>query len=67
MELKITGMRCQYRVCAVTAALQAVQGEVSVECLGLESGRSLIVRDAGPGALAAAVQDAGYRAELVAG
>ena len=67
MELKTTGMSCQHCLCAVAEALQAVPGEVSVECLELESGRSLIVRDAGPRALAAAVQDAGYRAELGAG
>jgi len=67
IELKVTGMNCQHCVRAVEEALQAVAGVSGIDRVDLDSGRALIQGDASPQALLAAVEAAGYGAELVAG
>jgi copper chaperone len=65
IELKITGMNCQHCVGAVKEALEGVAGVARIETLELESGLALVEGQVDPQALVAAVQAAGYGADLV--
>ena len=64
-ELKITGMSCQHCVRHVTQALSAVPGVREAD-VRLAEGRALVRHEnADPQALLAAVEDAGYEAEVM--
>jgi copper chaperone CopZ len=61
--LKITGMTCQHCVRAATQALESVPGVTGVQ-IDLATGLAEVEGAADPAALVAAVQGAGYSAEL---
>lgn len=63
-HLKITGMTCQHCVKHGTEALEAIAGVDSVE-VALEPGGAVVIGDVDAAALIAAVNEAGYEAELV--
>lgn len=65
IELKVKGMSCQHCVKAVSEALASVPGVSRVVSVELDSGRALVEGDAEPEALASAVAEAGYEAEVV--
>jgi len=65
IELKITDMSCEHCARAVTEALGCVAGVTRVKTLDLESGLALVEGEVDPGTLVAAVEAAGYGAELV--
>jgi len=58
-------MSCPHCVKAVTEALASVPGVIRVVSVDLDSGRALVDGDAEPGALASAVAEAGYGADVV--
>jgi copper chaperone CopZ len=62
--LKITGMNCQHCVSSAARALEAVPGVTGVQ-VDLASGLAQVEGSAAAAALVAAVQGAGYSAELV--
>ncbi len=63
-ELKIEGMSCENCVAHVTKALQAVPGVQSAE-VQLEAGRAHVRHEnADVPAMLAAIDDAGYEAEV---
>jgi copper chaperone len=65
IELKVKGMSCQHCANAVSEALASVPGVSRVVSVELDSGRALVEGDAEPEALASAVAEAGYEAEVV--
>lgn len=65
LTLKITGMTCAHCVRATTQALEKVPG-VEKAKVTLEPGSALVLGDADPLALIAAVREAGYEAEIQA-
>ena len=65
IELKVKGMSCQHCANAVSEALASVPGVSRVVSVELGSGRALVEGDAEPEALASAVAEAGYEAEVV--
>jgi copper chaperone len=64
IELKVEGMNCMHCVKAVTAALSGVPGVTAVEEVSLETGTAKVAGSPDPQALVAALQEAGYAAEL---
>jgi mercuric reductase len=68
LELKVSGMTCDACATHVTRALQGVSGVVGVNVRGWRSGKALVTAQGGAdsAALTAAVQEAGYRASVVA-
>ena len=64
LTLKITGMTCEHCVRATTQALEKVPGVERAE-VTLEPGSALVLGDADPLALIAAVGEAGYEAEIL--
>ena len=65
IELKVKGMSCQHCVKAVREALSSVPGVIRVVSVDLDSGHARVEGDAEPGALASAVAEAGYGADVV--
>jgi Cu+-exporting ATPase len=64
-RLAVTGMTCAGCVNAITRVLSRVPGATNVQ-VTLETGRAEVTGAATPGALTAAIRQAGYSAELVA-
>lgn len=65
LRLKVEGMTCDHCVMAVTKALQRVPGVERVE-VSLERGEARVEGGADPKALLRAVEEEGYRAEVLA-
>ena len=65
IEIKVTGMSCQHCVKAVTDALAAVPGVISVQSVSLDSGLAQVQGSASIDALIAAVKQAGYEAQAL--
>lgn len=63
--LKIQGMTCHHCVQAVTTALAAVPGVDRVVSVDLERGEATIEGSPAVQALVAAVEEEGYRAEVL--
>lgn len=61
-ELKIEGMSCGHCVRGVTEALEGVHGVRSAQ-VSLETRRATVEHETDVAALAAAVEEEGYRAE----
>ena len=64
-KLKIDGMSCEHCVRAVSGALQEVPGVDSVVEVNLERGEAIVEGSAETASLIAAVEEEGYRAEVV--
>ena len=62
-QLKITGMTCNHCVGNVTKALEGVEGAETVE-VSLEPGGAMVTGIVDSSKLIAAVEEAGYEAEL---
>lgn len=62
-EMKISGMKCGGCVSAVEDALKAIEGVVSVN-VSLEENQATVLGDVEPEMLVAAVDAAGFKAEL---
>ena len=63
--LKIDGMSCEHCVRAVSGALEGVPGVETVLEVSLDRGEALLEGNAETAALIAAVEEEGYRAEVV--
>lgn len=63
IEVKVEGMTCMHCVKAVTAALAGVPGVKGTPEVSLEQGTARIEGTPDPGALVAAVKEAGYQAQ----
>jgi len=64
ITLSVTGMTCDHCVRAVTKALQAVAGAEKV-VVSLDAGRARVDGNAAATALLRAVEDKGYKAQVV--
>ena len=64
-KLKIDGMSCEHCVRAVSGALEGVPGVETVLEGSLDRGEALLEGNAETAALIAAVEEEGYRAEVV--
>ena len=64
-KLKIDGMSCEHCVRAVSGALEGVPGVETVLEVSLVRGEALLEGSAETAALIAAVEEEGYRAEVV--
>lgn len=64
-KLKIDGMSCEHCVRAVTGALEGVPGVETVLEVSLDRGEAIVEGSAETAALIAAVEEEGYRAEVV--
>jgi len=64
-KLKIDGMSCEHCVRAVSGALEEVPGVETVLEVSLDRGEALLEGNAETAALIAAVEEEGYRAEVV--
>ena len=64
-KLKIDGMSCEHCVRAVSGALEGVPGVETVLEVSLDWGEALLEGNAETAALIAAVEEEGYRAEVV--
>jgi copper chaperone len=64
-KLKIDGMSCEHCVRAVSGALEGVPGVETVLEVSLVRGEALLEGNAETAALIAAVEEEGYRAEVV--
>ena len=64
-KLKIEGMSCDHCVRAVSGALQEVPGVDRVVEVSLERGEAVVEGSAETAPLIAAVEEEGYRAEVV--
>ena len=65
IKLKVEGMTCNHCVMAVKKALLKVPGVEKAEVL-LDKGEALVEGQADPKALIRAVEEEGYRAEVLA-
>ncbi|SDE80917.1 copper chaperone [Thermus arciformis] len=65
LRLKVEGMTCNHCVMAVAKALKKVPGVEKVE-VSLEKGEALVEGAADPKALVQAVEEEGYKAEVLA-
>ncbi|WP_022799217.1 CopZ family metallochaperone [Thermus islandicus] len=65
LRLKVEGMTCNHCVMAVKKALLKVPGVERAE-VSLERGEALVEGEADPKALIQAVEEEGYRAEVLA-
>lgn len=65
-KLNVSGMSCQHCVGAVRNALEHVPGVESVD-VSLEQGSAVVAGTADVATMVAAVEDAGFDAELAAG
>jgi copper chaperone len=65
LRLKVEGMTCNHCVMAVKKALLKVPGVERAE-VSLERGEALVEGNADPKALIQAVEEEGYRAEVLA-
>ena len=65
IELKIEGMSCGHCKMSVEKALKSVPGVEKVE-VSLEKGEALVEGTADPKALVQAVEEEGYRAQVLA-
>ena len=63
-HLKITGMTCGHCVRAVTGALKGVPGVKGAE-VDLKGGSATVEGSPDPAALVAAVEEEGYKAEVL--
>jgi copper chaperone len=66
LRLKVTGMTCGHCVRAVTEAVESVAPGTQVD-ISLETGALGIAGEADAGRVIAAIEDAGYAAEPLAG
>lgn len=64
-KLKIDGMSCEHCVRAVSGALEGVPGVETVLEVSLDRGEALLEGNAETAALISAVEEEGYRAEVV--
>lgn len=64
-RLKIDGMSCEHCVRAVSGALKEVPGVESIVEVSLDRGEAILEGRAETAALIAAVEEEGYRAEVV--
>ena len=64
-KLKIDGMSCEHCVRAVSGALEQVPGVETVVEVSLEQGEARIEGSADTASLIAAIEQEGYRAEVV--
>lgn len=64
-KLKIDGMSCEHCVRAVSGALEGVPGVETVLEVSLDRGEALLEGNAETAALIAAVEEEGYRAEVI--
>lgn len=64
VTLNVVGMTCHHCVHAVTKALQAVAGVEKVS-VSLDAGRAHVEGNANPPALIRAVEEEGYKAQVV--
>lgn len=64
-KLKIDGMSCEHCVRAVSGALEGVPGVETVLEVSLDRGEAIVEGRAETAALIAAVEEEGYRAEVV--
>jgi copper chaperone len=64
-KLKIDGMSCEHCVRAVSGALEGVPGVEKVVEVSLDRGEAILEGSAETAALIAAVEEEGYRAEVV--
>ena len=65
VKLKVEGMTCNHCVMAVKKALSRVPGVERAE-VSLERGEALVEGNADPKALIRAVEEEGYRADVLA-
>ncbi len=64
-KLKIDGMSCEHCVRAVSGALEEVPGVDTVVEVSLDRGEAIVEGTAETASLIAAVEEEGYRAEVV--
>ena len=64
-KLKIDGMSCEHCVRAVSGALEKVPGVETIVEVSLDRGEANVEGSAAAAALIAAVEEEGYRAEVV--
>jgi len=64
-KLKIDGMSCEHCVRAVSGALQEVPGVEAVVEVSLERAEAILEGSAEAATLIAAVEEEGYRAEVI--
>lgn len=64
VEFQVTGMSCGHCEAAIRSELDAVAGVDSVE-VSAQTGRLVVMGDADPAAVIAAVDEAGYQAALL--
>ncbi len=64
IRLKIEGMSCGHCSKAVNEALAAVPGVPAVTEVSVERGEAVVEGNPDPKALLAAIEDAGYNAEI---
>ena len=64
-KLKIDGMSCDHCVRAVSEALRGVPGVETIVEVSLDRGEAILEGSAETAALIAAVEEEGYRAEVV--
>jgi len=65
MRIKVTGMTCNHCVMAVKKALERTPGVERVVEVSLERGEAIVEGQPDPRAVAAAIEEEGYRAEVV--
>jgi len=65
IKLKVEGMTCNHCVMAVKKALAKVDGVEEVVEVSLERGEARVRGQADPSQLVAAIEEEGYRAQLL--
>jgi len=65
IKLKVEGMTCNHCVMAVKKALAKVDGVEEVVEVSLERGEARVRGQADPAQLVAAIEEEGYRAQLL--
>lgn len=65
MRIKVNGMTCEHCVMAVRKALERTPGVERVIEVSLDRGEALVEGRPDPAAVVAAIEEEGYRAEVV--
>ncbi len=65
MRIKVSGMSCEHCVMAVRKALERTPGVERVVEVSLDRGEALVEGRPDPAAVVAAIEEEGYRAEVV--
>ncbi len=65
MRIKVNGMTCEHCVMAVRKALERTPGVERVVEVSLDRGEALVEGRPDPAAVVAAIEEEGYRAEVV--